>query len=119
MGARQRHRRASRPLYAEWHDPPPGQPEDWRSTSPTIQSLRQNADRVRVSLDAVRRGLHTARFSAVSSGKDAKLRIIQYLKARLHCPHPPAQDGGSAGIPCAGKTTATRQLKRAPVCQLT
>lgn len=80
MGARQRHRRASRPSYTDWQEPPSLQ--DWRSTSPTVRSLKENADRFRVSLEAVRRGLHTARFSAVSSGKDAKLRIFQYLKAR-------------------------------------
>ena len=83
MGAQQRRsRRHQRASLSEWQEPPSSL-QDWRSTSPTVRSIKENADRFRVSLEAVRRGLHTARFSAVSSGKDAKLRIIHYLKASL------------------------------------
>ena len=84
--SQQRRRRSKRAVDwqdARWEDKTQWKDslQDWRSTSPTMRLMRENADRFRVSIEAVKRGLHHARYSAVSTSKDAKLRFIQYLKA--------------------------------------
>ena len=79
MGSTARRRRQKRPECTEWHQPSTDS-QRWRSTSPTVRYIRENANRLRGSFSAVRKGLDTARYSALSSGKDAKSRILNYLK---------------------------------------
>ena len=66
----------------------PPVPEQWRSKSPTVRlihdSFADNASKIKANLSKVKRGLESARYSALSSGKDARLKLWQYIKVSPH-----------------------------------
>ena len=70
---------------------PPPAPQQWRSKSPTVRlihdSFADNASKIKANLSKVKRGLESARYSALSSGKDARLKLWQYIKVDPHPLH--------------------------------
>jgi hypothetical protein len=75
-----RRRRNLRGQNTYMYPEPSADKEEWRATSPTVRYLE---GKIKANFGKVRRGLETARYSAISSGKDAKLKLFQYIKVIL------------------------------------
>jgi len=91
-----RRRRNPRPHPVQSYPEPPVEQHLWRSKSPTVRILQDsfadNASKIKANLGRVKKGLESARYSALSSGKDARLKLWQYIKV-LHF----IQGGGGGG----------------------